>query len=95
MVGDVADDFPAGSCWSFPFADFHRKEIGNGAPNDGVGLSEVHGWAFGAITTPSAQSYYIDNVSVYGTAPVRPLTVGFSAINFPVTEGGTATVTAS
>ena len=70
-----------------------RKEIGNGAPNDGFGLTEVHGWALGAITTPSAQSYYVDDVTLYGTAPIRPLTVAFSAINYNVTEGTTATVT--
>ncbi len=72
----------------------HRKEIGNGAPNDGFGLTEVHGWALGSITTPSPQTYYIDDASVYGTAPVRPLTVGFSTLNYPVTEGATAVITA-
>src|SRR6185436_8474172 len=50
--------------------------------------------AFGAITTSSPQTYYIDNVTLYGTAPIRPLTVGFSTINFAVNEGATATVTA-
>ena len=74
--------------------DMHRKEIGNGAPNDGFGLTEVHGWALGTITTPAPQTYYVDNVMVYGIAPVRPLTVGFTAINYPFTEGATATVTA-
>ena len=72
----------------------HRKEIGNGAPNDGFGLTEVHGWALGSITTPSPQTYYVDNAMLYGVAPVRPLTVGFSAINYAVTEGGTASITA-
>lgn len=36
-----------------PFASMSRKEIGNGAPNDGFGLTEVHGWALGTITTPA------------------------------------------
>ena len=71
-----------------------RKEIGNGAPNDGFGLTEVHGWALGSITTPAPQTYYVDNAMLYGVAPVKPLTVGFSTINYTVTEGGTATVTA-
>ena len=66
----------------------HRKEIGNGAPNDGFGLTEVHGWALGTITTPAPQTYYVDNVTVYGVAPVKPLTVGFSTIDYTVTEGG-------
>jgi beta-glucanase (GH16 family) len=72
----------------------HRKEIGNGAPNDGFGLTEVHGWALGTITTPAPQTYYVDNAMVYGVAPVRPLTVGFTAIDYKFTEGATATLTA-
>jgi len=91
---DIKDNFNGWQQIQLPFESMHRKEIGNGAPNDGFGLTEVHAWAFGTITTPSAQSYYIDNVALYGTAPVRPLTVGFSAINYKLTEGGTATVTA-
>jgi beta-glucanase (GH16 family) len=90
---DLPDNFSGWQQIQIPFASMHRKEIGNGAPNDGFGLTEVHGWALGAITTPSAQSYYVDDVSLYGVAPPRPLTVGFSAINYPVTEGGTANIT--
>jgi len=91
---DVIDNFSGWKEIKLPFADMHRKEIGNGAPNDGFGLTEVHGWALGTITTPAPQTYYVDNVMVYGVAPVRPLTVGFSTINFQVTEGATATITA-
>jgi beta-glucanase (GH16 family) len=91
---DVVDNFSGWQEIQLPFADMHRKEIGNGAPNDGFGLTEVHGWALGAITTPSPQTWYVDDVTLYGTAPVKPLTVGFSAATFTVTEGGTATVTA-
>src|SRR5690606_38418518 len=74
-----------------PFANFARKDIGNGAPNDGFTLTSVHGWAFGT-TTPGALTYYIDDVSVYGTAPVRPLTVGFGASTVNVKEGRAANV---
>jgi beta-glucanase (GH16 family) len=91
---DLTDNFSGWQEVKIPFASLHRKEIGNGAPNDGFGLTEVHGWALGAITTPSPQTYYVDDASLYGTAPPRPLAVGFSTINYPVTEGGTATVTA-
>ena len=91
---DVIDNFSGWQEIQLPFADMHRKEIGNGAPNDGFGLTEVHGWALGTITTPAPQTYYVDNVMVYGVAPVRPLTVGFSAIDYRFTEGTTATVTA-
>ena len=91
---DLPDNFSGWREIQIPFASMHRKEIGNGAPNDGFGLYEVHGWALGAVTTPTPQTYFVDNVTLYGTAPERPLTVGFSAINFDVTEGNTATVTA-
>lgn len=88
------DNFSGWRELRFPFANMSRKEIGNGAPNDGFGLTEVHGWALGTITTPSPQTYYVDNAMLYGDAPVRPLTVGFSAIDYRVSEGVTAVVTA-
>ena len=91
---DFKDNFSGWKQIEIPFDSLHRKEIGNGAPNDGLGLTEVHGWAFGAVTTPAPQIYYLDDVSLYGTAPVRPLTVGFSTIDFKVIEGAAATVTA-
>ena len=91
---DVIDNFSGWREIKLPFADMHRKEIGNGAPNDGFGLTEVHGWALGTITTPAPQTYYVDNAMVYGVAPVRPLTVGFTAIDYKFTEGATATLTA-
>lgn len=90
----LQDNFSGWRQIEIPFTSLNRKEIGNGAPNDGLGLTEVHGWAFGTITTPSPQTYYIDQAALYGTAPVRPLTVGFSTINYSVTEGGVATLTA-
>jgi beta-glucanase (GH16 family) len=91
---DLQDNFSGWRQIQIPFDTLRRKEIGNGAPNDGLGLTEVHGWAFGAVTTPAPQTYYIDQVTLYGTAPIRPLTVGFSTINYSVTEGGVATITA-
>ncbi|MCB9113536.1 MAG: family 16 glycosylhydrolase [Caldilinea sp.] len=86
-----ADDTAGWKLVQIPFANFARKDIGNGAPNDGFTLTSVHGWAFGT-TTPGAATYYIDDVSVYGTAPVRPLTVGFGAATVNVKEGRTANV---
>lgn len=91
---DLADNFSGWKLIEIPFTSLHRKEIGNGAPNDGLGLTEVNGWALGSITTPAPQTYYVDNAALYGTAPVRPLTVGFKTLEFPVMEGGTASVTA-
>jgi beta-glucanase (GH16 family) len=91
---DIIDNFSGWQEIQIPFASMHRKEIGNGAPNDGFGLTEVHGWALGAITTPAPQTYYVDQAMVYGEAPVLPLTVSFNAIDYKYTEGSTATVTA-
>jgi beta-glucanase (GH16 family) len=89
---DFVDNFSGWQEIKIPFASMHRKEIGNGAPNDGFSLTEVHGWALGTITTPSPLSYFVDNVNVYGVAPDRPLTVGLSTIDFKYTEGSTATI---
>jgi beta-glucanase (GH16 family) len=91
---DVIDNFSGWKEIKLPFASMHRKDIGNGAPNDGFGLTEIHGWALGTIVTPAPQTYYVDNVQVYGVAPIKPLTVGFSAIDYKFTEGATATITA-
>jgi beta-glucanase (GH16 family) len=76
----------------FPFASFTRKDIGNGAPNDGLTLTEVHGWAFGALNTGGPRRYFIDQVTLFGAAGVPPLTVAFAAGSFGVTEGGAAPV---
>jgi beta-glucanase (GH16 family) len=91
---DIPDNFNGWQEIKIPFASMHRKEIGNGAPNDGFGLTEVHGWALGTITTPAPQTYYVDNAMVYGVAPIRPLTVSFTAIDYKFTEGSTATLAA-
>jgi beta-glucanase (GH16 family) len=91
---DIPDNFSGWQEIKIPFASMHRKEIGNGAPNDGFGLTEIHGWALGTVTTPAPQTYYVDNARVYGVAPVRPLTVGFTAIDYKFTEGTTATLAA-
>ncbi len=81
------DNFSGWQQFQFPFTSFTRKEIGNGAPNDGFTLTEVHGWAFGTLTTSGTQTYYLDQVALYGTAPVRPLLVSFASSNTNVKEG--------
>lgn len=86
------DDFSGWKLMQLPFDQMTRKDIGNGAPNDGFGLTEVHGWAFGTLATDGTQSYYLDDFSLYGVAPERPLTVGFSVVDTQVTEGDTAIV---
>jgi beta-glucanase (GH16 family) len=76
-----------------PFASLTRKDVGNGAPNDGFTLTDVHGWAFGTLATGGTRTFYMDNVTLYGTAPERPLTVGFAQASTDVQEGQTGHVT--
>jgi len=86
------DDVAGWRTVKIPFDSMTRKDIGNGAPNDGFDLTEVHGWAFGAITTFGPRTYYLDDVALYGES-TRPLTVGFSDRNFDIPEGGTGEIT--
>ncbi len=48
----LKDNFSGWKQIELPFASFTRKEIGNGAPNDGFTLTEVHGWAIGTADDP-------------------------------------------
>ncbi len=86
------DDFTGWQLLEFPFAGFTRKEIGNGAPNDGLGLFEAHGWAFGTLGTGGPRTYYIDQVSLYGVAAPPALAVQFATQNTFIEEGTTGNV---
>ena len=57
---EIADDFTGWQFFAIPFSEFNRKETGNGAPNDGFGRFEVHGWAIGALDTGGPRTYYVD-----------------------------------
>ena len=82
------DDFSGWKYVEVPFSAFVRKEIGNGAPNDGFGLTEVHAWAFGMLTNPGPITYYIEDVSIWGrTASEQPLQVSFAMLDYQVIEG--------
>ena len=86
------DDFIGWQLLEFPFSLFTRKEIGNGAPNDGLGLFEMHGYAVGALNTNGPQVFYIDQVSVYGVAEPPALAAQFSIQNTFIDEGTTGQV---
>jgi beta-glucanase (GH16 family) len=88
----ISDDFSGWRYFEFPFGDFVRKEVGNGAPNDGLTLDEVHGWAFGTVGTPGALTFYLDQASLFGQAAERPLEVTFGADKFDAQEGMAAVV---
>lgn len=86
------DDFAGWQLLEFPFSSFTRKEVGNGAPNDGLGLFELHGYAIGTLGTGGPQTYYIDQVSLYGVAETPALAVNFSTQNTFIEEGTTGQV---
>jgi beta-glucanase (GH16 family) len=90
---DFVDDFVGWQELQFPFSDFVRKEIGNGAPNDGFGRFEVHGWALGTLGTGGPRTYYVDEVSLYGVAAPPALAVSFALIDTEIEEGTTGDVT--
>ena len=58
------DDFKGWKQIVVQFSQFKRKEIYNDAPNDGLGLAEVHGWAFGSLDTGGPTTYYLDNFEI-------------------------------
>ena len=64
------DEFNGWQLIEFPFSSFVRKEIGNGAPNDGITLTEVNGWALGTLATPGPVTFYIDNVQLQASFTV-------------------------
>lgn len=63
------DDFSGWKQRSFGFADLQRKDIGNGAPDDGLGLTTVHGWALGTGNTGELRTFYVDNVQLASNVP--------------------------
>jgi beta-glucanase (GH16 family) len=60
----VTDDYTGWREFFIPFSDFKRRTDfqPGGAPNDGLGLTEVSGYAFGFPAGVGAQVAYIDNV---------------------------------
>lgn len=64
FVYTFKDDFAGWKRISIPFDDFVRKDIGNGAPDDGFGRERVHGWAIGSMFTDGPRTFYIDDLSL-------------------------------
>jgi beta-glucosidase len=87
-----ADDFAGWRFFNIPFTDFTRKEIGNGAPDDGFTLTEVHGWALGSTSTGGALTFYMDQVALYGKAPEPEPEVEFAKPVYFADEGDSVIV---
>lgn len=90
---DIIDDFSGWQYLEIPFDSLTRKEVGNGAPNDGLNLTQVHGWAFGVFNSGQQFINYIDDISLYGVAEVPELAVSFSANDYEIAEGATGQIT--
>jgi len=92
-----ADNMAGWQFMQIPFSDMNRKDIGNGAPNDGWSGAEVYGWALGTTGTGgAAETRYVDDFSIYGNnGNIRPLELAFAAQQFDVVEGETAVLTVS
>ncbi len=90
------DDASGWQLVEIPFSALSRKDIGNGAPNDGWTGAEVHGWALGTTgTSGNTENRYVDDFAVYGNvggALQDPL-LTFAAATFDVVEGETAVLT--
>ena len=89
---DFVDDFTGWQLLEFPFSSFVRKDVGNGAPNDGLNLFEMHGYAIGTLGTGGPQTYYVDEVSLYGVAEPPALAVNFALTETDILEGTTGDV---
>ncbi len=88
----VPDKFIGWQKFEFPFSEFVRKGVGNGAPNDGYTGDEVYGWAFGTLGTGGLISYYLDQAYLFGEAAERPLEVQFTAVMYETMEGAPAEI---
>ena len=72
----IADDYEGWQEFTTAFRSFQRRTDWQpgGAPNDGLGLSEVSGYAFGFPAGAGAQTAYLDDVQLV-TLGVDPLVI--------------------
>ncbi len=75
---EFVDGFDGWQLVSIPFEVMRRKEIYNGAPNDGLGLTAVHGWGIGTLWTGEDKTYFIDDVTVRSTPIYEDVPEGLS-----------------
>ena len=64
------DDVAGWRLISVPFNDMARTDVFNGAPDDGLNLSHVHGWGLGTLNTDGARSFYLDDFRLWSGRPV-------------------------
>jgi len=87
----ITDDYTGWRQFSIPFSAFRRRTDWQpgGAPNDGLNLTEVSGYAFGFPAGVGAQVAYVDQVELYGDLSQHPvaLRVQFHTYAYAVNEG--------
>lgn len=72
FVVSFVDDVAGWRRLEFPFADFTRRTGSSGAPDDGLNLSEMHGWMLGHFATEGLITYEIDDVKLWRDPAVAP-----------------------
>ena len=89
----LVDNFTGWQFFEFPFSSFVRKDIGNGAPNDGLTLTQVHGWALGMLNTGGRSHFFMQTMSsLYGVAEIPELAVTFASADYDIDEGTTGDI---
>ena len=61
------DPAPGWQQISAPFSQFEHLRTETSAPVDGLGLTEVWGWAFGFITSDGLETRFIDDVTLFNS----------------------------
>lgn len=90
----ITDDFTGWKLIEIPFSEFTRKEVGNGAPDDGFGRDEVWGYTIGLFGNVNIgdQIYYVDDVMLYQNT-TTPTASATSTTTATVTSTATVTPT--
>lgn len=78
---EFQDDFEGWREIAIPFEAFMRKDIANRAPDDGLGLDAVHGWAIGTTATDGAVTWFLDDLSLLRPESPPPSTTADYPIN--------------
>ncbi len=90
------DDYSGWKFFRIPFSAFQRRTDyqPGGAPNDGLNLTQVSGYAFGMPAGTGGTTAYLANYGLYGDLSAHPLTlrVESAAYAYGANEGQPITV---
>jgi beta-glucanase (GH16 family) len=95
----LTDDYTGWKFYRIPFSFFQRRADyqPGGAPNDGLNLTQVSGYAFGMPSGTAALTAYLSDYSLYGDLSSQPLVlrVESSAYAYGADEGQALTAKVS